>query len=131
MNVCFYARHCLLSLTAFLFLAAVFAPGFAHAAKPQAAPADSPQPSISVRPKNLHLGKIKRGVRVLYRFIIENRGEGDLYIRNFKNKGGLNNTSLDKKAIKKGKKIEITGYSIPGTKGKFEEFLVIKSKGLK
>jgi len=85
-----------------------------------------PPPKITVRPQEINVGKIRMGKVAVYRLVIANRGDGDLYITNV---GAQNNNGLplNKKPIRPGKKVEITAMYKPEKKGPFEEFLIIKS----
>jgi hypothetical protein len=85
-----------------------------------------PPPKIIVRPQEVNVGRIRMGKVAVYRLVIANRGDGDLYITNIgaQNKNGL---PLNKKPIRPGKKVEITAMYKPEKKGPFKEFLIIKS----
>ncbi len=85
-----------------------------------------PPPKIIVTPQEVNVGKIIQGKVAVYRLVIANMGDGDLYITNIgaQNENGL---ALNKKTIRPGKKVEITAMYKPEKKGRFEEFLIIKS----
>lgn len=85
-----------------------------------------PQPSITVEPVNINLGTMSLGDKALYRIVIGNSGEGDLFIKNIgaKNETGV---SLKRKPIKKGKRIELTAFYEAKSKGKIEDYIKISS----
>lgn len=85
-----------------------------------------PGPAIGLSREVVDFGKIKLGKSYLYSVIVENRGDGDLLITNI---GDVNDEGLplNRKFIKKGKKVEITFYFTPEKKGPFEETAQITS----
>ncbi len=85
-----------------------------------------PDPVISVTPNKIHLGTFKVGETALFRVIVENKGDGDLYLRgdNPPNEAGVR---LSDKAIKKGKKIELTLFYKPEKAGKINDFVTVRS----
>ncbi|MBI5636842.1 MAG: DUF1573 domain-containing protein [Nitrospinae bacterium] len=85
-----------------------------------------PDPVISVTPDKVHLGTFKMGGTALFKVIVENKGDGDLYLRGgaAPNEAGVR---LNEKAIKKGKKIELTLFYKPEKSGKIDDFVVIRS----
>lgn len=89
-----------------------------------------PQPEISVSPLEIKLGALKKGETAIYKIVIGNKGEGDLYIRNFQVQNRESGRPLDQKPIKKNKRIELTAFYIAEDKGKINDFLVIISNDL-
>lgn len=85
-----------------------------------------PDPVISVTPDKVHLGTFKVGETALFKVIVENKGEGDLYLsgNNSPNEAGVR---LSEKAIKKGKRIELTLFYKPEKAGKINDFVTIRS----
>lgn len=85
-----------------------------------------PPPSITVEPMEIDLGTVKMGKKALYRIVIGNSGEGDLFLTNI---GALNEagTPLSKRPIKKGEKVEITAYYDAVSKGRIDDYLGITS----
>lgn len=85
-----------------------------------------PSPVISVSPEKVHLGTFKVGETALFKVIVENKGDGDLYIRNADapNETGVRLSDLP---IRKGKKIELTLFYKPDKVGKIKDFVIISS----
>lgn len=85
-----------------------------------------PKPAISVSPEKIHLGTFKVGETALFKVIVENKGDGDLYLLNSDapNEAGV---LLSERAIKKGKKIELTLFYKPEKAGKINDFVSIRS----
>lgn len=85
-----------------------------------------PDPVISVTPDKVHLGTFKMGETALFKVIVENKGEGDLYLHgnDSQNEAGVR---LSEKAIKKGKRMELTLFYKPEKAGKINDFAVIRS----
>lgn len=85
-----------------------------------------PNPIIAVTPDKVHLGTFKVGATALFKVIVENKGDGDLYLAgdDTPNEAGVR---LDEKAIKKGKKIELTLFYKPEKAGKINDFVTIRS----
>ncbi len=85
-----------------------------------------PDPVISVTPDKVRLGTFKVGETALYKVIVENKGDGDLFLtgEDAPNEEGVR---LSARPIKKGKKIELTLFYKPEKSGKINEFAVIRS----
>lgn len=85
-----------------------------------------PDPVISVTPDTVHLGTFKVGETALFKVIVENKGDGDLYLmeNDSPNEAGVR---LSEKAIKKGKRIELTLFFKPEKAGKINDFVTIHS----
>jgi len=85
-----------------------------------------PRPSITVEPVNINLGTVKLGDKALYKIVIGNTGEGDLFIKNIgaKNEAGV---PLKRKAIKKGKRVELTAFYDAKSKGEIDDYIKIFS----
>lgn len=85
-----------------------------------------PDPAISVAPRKVDLGAFEEGETVFFKVIVKNNGDGDLYLwgNNSQNEAGVR---LSEKAIKKGKKIELTLFYKPEKAGKIDDFAVIRS----
>jgi len=85
-----------------------------------------PVPSIKVSPQSVNLGKLKRGKAALYRIVVENVGDGELFLYGMpeRNEAGL---PLSQKPIGKSRKIEITFFYQGDKKGKIKDSVVIRS----
>jgi len=85
-----------------------------------------PPPQITVTPKKVDLGLMKKNEVKLYKIIVGNKGKGDLYITNIPapNETGI---SLAKNSIKPGKKIELTFFYKGIDAGKIKDYVSIKS----
>ncbi len=85
-----------------------------------------PDPVIRVAPRKINLGTFKAGEAALFKVIVENLGDGDLYLTgdDSPNEAGVR---LSEKAIKKGKRIELTLYYTPEKAGKINDVVVIRS----
>lgn len=84
-------------------------------------------PVISVSPMNINLGTMKMGQTAVYRVIIENKGDGDLFIRNIDAPNDSSGAPLYGKAIKKNKKVELSAIYRPVKIGKIEGVLILQS----
>ena len=69
-----------------------------------------PPPRITVTPKQVNLGVMKKDEVKLYKVIIGNKGKGNLYITNIPSPNEKTGIPLNKNAIKPGKKIELTFF---------------------
>lgn len=85
-----------------------------------------PAPVISVTPQKVDLGAIKVGDTVVFKVIVGNTGDGDLYLvgEDTPNEQGIR---LSGKAIKKGKRIELTLFFQPVKAGKIIDAVAIRS----
>ncbi len=85
-----------------------------------------PDPVIRVTPKKVRLGTFKVGETALFKVIVENKGDGDLFLldENAPNEAGV---KLSERAIRKGKRIELTLFYKPEKAGKIDDFAVIRS----
>ncbi len=86
----------------------------------------APTPSIRVIPESVDLGKLKEGGAVAYKIVVENAGDGELFIQNVmeRNDAGV---PLSHKPIGKNKKVEITFFYRAMEKGGIKEEVVIHS----
>ncbi|MEK6545926.1 MAG: DUF1573 domain-containing protein [Nitrospinota bacterium] len=84
-------------------------------------------PRITIIPKEINLGFMKKGEAKLYKVIIGNSGDGDLFISNINAPNEESGIPLNKKAIKPGKKVEITFFYKTTASGKFKDHVLIKS----
>src|SRR3989338_1556134 len=69
-----------------------------------------PPPRITVTPKQVNLGVMKKDEVKLYKVIIGNIEKGDLYITNISAPNEKTGISRSKNTIKPGKKIELTFF---------------------
>lgn len=85
-----------------------------------------PDPVISVTPQQVDLGAIKVGKTAVFKVIVGNAGDGDLYLvgEDAPNERGIR---LSDKAIKKGKRIELTLFYQPAKAGKIIDTVAIRS----
>lgn len=85
-------------------------------------------PVISVIPATVDLGEMKPGEEKPFTLLIENKGKGPLYIKNFTAGHKDSGIPLSQKAIKPGKKIEATlSYTADKKKGAFSDVFILKS----
>lgn len=85
------------------------------------------QPKITVTPKQVNLGVMKKDEVKLYKVIIGNKGKGDLYVTNIPAPNEKTGISLSKNAIKPGKKIELTFFYRATNIGKINDHVFIIS----
>src|SRR3990172_10231157 len=86
-----------------------------------------PPPRITVTPKQVNLGVMKKDEVKLYKVIVGNKGKGNLYITNIPAPNEKTGISLSKNAIKPGKKIELTFFYRAINIGKINEHVFINS----
>lgn len=86
-----------------------------------------PPPRISVTPKQVDLGIVKKNEVRLYKVIVGNKGKGNLYITNISAPNEKTGISLSKNAIKPGKKVELTLFYRGIDKGKIKDYVSIES----
>lgn len=85
-----------------------------------------PSPSIRVRPKTVNLGRLKAGEMKLYNVIVENGGDGDLFVFNLTS-GDNGGKPLSRHPISKGKKVELKFFYRADEKGSVVDNVVISS----
>ncbi len=86
-----------------------------------------PPPRITVAPKQVDLGIVKKNEVKLYKVIVGNKGKGDLYIANIPAPNEKTGIPLNKNAIKPGKKIELTFFYRATNIGKINDHVSIES----
>jgi len=86
-----------------------------------------PPPRITVTPKQVNLGVMKKDEVKLYKVIVGNKGKGNLYIANIPAPNEKTGISLSKNAIKPGKKVELTFFYRGIDTGKIKDFVSIES----
>ena len=84
-------------------------------------------PVISVTPAKVDLGELKPGEEKPFSLVIENKGKGPLYIKNFTAGHKNSGTPLNQKAIEPGKRIQATLSYTADKKGAFSDVFIIKS----
>lgn len=84
-------------------------------------------PVISVTPEKIDLGEIAVGKEKPFTILIENRGKGPLYIKNFEAGHQESGTSLNQKPILPGKKVQVTLSYVATKKGFVDHFTTIVS----
>ncbi len=84
-------------------------------------------PNIFIAPQKVDLGVINLGEEKKFNLLIENRGKGDLYIKNFKVGREGDGTPLNQKAIKPGKKIQATFSYVSKKHGIIDDSFTIVS----
>ncbi len=89
--------------------------------------ASEPQPKITITPKKVNLGIMKKNETKFYKVVVENTGKGDLYITNIPAPNEKTGISLSKNAIKPGKKVELTFFYRGIDTGKIKDFVSIES----
>lgn len=110
-----------------IFLYLIYIAFFLFASGELASFAADPQPKITVAPKQVDIGIVKKDEVKLYKVIIGNKGKGDLYITNIPAPNENTGISLSKNAIKPGKKIELTFFYRATNIGKINEHVFINS----
>lgn len=110
-----------------IFLYLIYIAFFLFASGELASFAADPQPKITVAPKQVNLGVMKKNEVKLYKVIIGNKGKGDLYITNIPAPNEKTGISLSKNAIKPGKKIELTFFYRAINIGKINDHVFITS----
>jgi hypothetical protein len=100
--------------------------GDVEPAKPATIDVTPLKPVFKVTPTVVNLGKMKEGEVVQYKVVVENAGDGDLFLINLTdtNETGL---PLNRKPIGKGKKVEITFSYTAMEKGKLKDSVLIQS----
>ncbi len=106
------------------FISIVF---FLFASGELASFAADPQPKITVAPKQVNLGVMKKDEVKLYKVIVGNKGKGDLYITNIPAPNEKTGISLSKNAIKPDKKVELTFFYRGIDTGKIKDYVFIES----
>ena len=84
-------------------------------------------PRIFITPQKVALGVINLGEEKSFPLLIENRGKGDLYIKNFKVGREGDGVLLNQKAIKPGKKIQATFSYVAKQQGLIDDSFTIVS----
>jgi len=83
-------------------------------------------PVIKVTPMGVNLGKMRKGDEKEYKVVVENTGDGELFIVNIHN---VNETGipLSHKPIGKGKKVEITFFYKALSKGVVKDSVLLQT----
>lgn len=86
-----------------------------------------PPPRITVTPKQVNLGVMKKDEVKLYKIIVGNKGKGNLYITNIPSPNEKTGVPLNKNAIKPGKKVELTFFYRGIDTGIIKDYVSIES----
>ena len=84
-------------------------------------------PVISVTPMKVDLGVLKPDEEKTFTLVIENKGKGPLYIKNFTAGHENSGIPLSQKAIGPGKRVQVTLSYTAGKKGAFSDVFIINS----
>lgn len=84
-------------------------------------------PAISITPRKIDLGEVKFGEERRFTIIMENKGKGPLFIKNFEAGHEKHGASLSEKAILPGKKIQATLAYAANKKGPINYSFTIAS----
>jgi hypothetical protein len=84
------------------------------------------KPVFKINAREVNLGRIKEGMTAQYKLIVENAGDGDLFLINL-NSAGEGGLPLSHKPIGKGKKVEITFFYNANDKGPIKDSVLIQT----